>query len=142
VTLFASTSRAMLRADLSSADHPRWVGLNPEVAPRRWPALDFAHGVAQALEAGKPSTSTSMRRKPAASTRNLRFASEDQKGAFFLVKLAEDNAWEGMRHFGQPPLPHRGRGWRVGIRVLQHAHVLIPRTGRRASAETARSRRC
>jgi hypothetical protein len=29
----------------------------------------------------------------------MRFGSEDYKGAFFLVKLLEDAAWKGMRHF-------------------------------------------
>ena len=30
---------------------------------------------------------------------DLRFGSDDPKGAFFLVKLLEDAKWPGMRHF-------------------------------------------
>jgi xylose isomerase len=61
--------------------------------------LDFSHGVAQALEAGKLFHIDLNAQKPGRFDQDLRFGSEDIKGAFFLVKLLEDAGWNGMRHF-------------------------------------------
>jgi xylose isomerase len=61
--------------------------------------LDFSHGVAQALEAGKLFHIDLNGQKPGRFDQDLRFGSEDVKGAFFLVKLLEDARWAGMRHF-------------------------------------------
>ena len=80
-------------------DHPEMVGLNPETAHEQMPGLDFSHGVGQALEAGKLFHIDLNGQKPGRYDQDLRFASEDQKGAFFLVKLLEDAKWPGMRHF-------------------------------------------
>ena len=63
------------------------------------PGLDFSHAVGQALEAGKLFHIDLNGQKPGRYDQDLRFASEDQKGAFFLVKLLEDAKWPGMRHF-------------------------------------------
>jgi len=75
------------------------VGLNPEVAHEQMAGLDFSHGVAQALEAGKLFHIDLNGQKPGRFDQDLRFGSEDLKGAFFLVKLLEDAGWAGMRHF-------------------------------------------
>ena len=80
-------------------DHPDMVGLNPEVAHDTMPGLDFSHGVAQALEAGKLFHIDLNGQKPGRFDQDLRFGSEDPKAAFFLVKLLEDAKWPGMRHF-------------------------------------------
>jgi xylose isomerase len=96
--IFLPTSGHML-AFIYTLDHPEMVGLNPEVAHEQMPGLDFSHGVAQALEAGKLFHIDLNGQKPGRYDQDLRFASEDQKGAFFLVKLLEDNKWPGMRHF-------------------------------------------
>jgi xylose isomerase len=96
--IFLPTSGHML-AFIYTLDHPEMVGLNPEVAHEQMPGLDFSHGVAQALEAGKLFHIDLNGQKPGRYDQDLRFASEDQKGAFFLVKLLEDAKWPGMRHF-------------------------------------------
>jgi xylose isomerase len=80
-------------------DHPDMVGLNPEVAHDTIAGLDFSHGVAQALEADKLFHIDLNAQKPGRFDQDLRFGSEDVKGAFFLVKLLEDAKWDGMRHF-------------------------------------------
>jgi len=80
-------------------DHPEMVGLNPEVAPDTMAGLDFSHGVAQALEAGKLFHIDLNSQKPGRYDQDHRFGSEDAKAAFFLVKLLEDSKWPGMRHF-------------------------------------------
>jgi xylose isomerase len=96
--LFLPTSGHML-AFIYTLDHPEMVGLNPEVAHEQMPGLDFSHAVAQALEAGKLFHIDLNGQKPGRYDQDLRFGSEDQKGAFFLVKLLEDTKWPGMRHF-------------------------------------------
>jgi xylose isomerase len=96
--LFLPTSGHML-AFIYTLDHPEMVGLNPETAHEVMPGLDFSHVVGQALEAGKLFHIDLNGQKPGRYDQDLRFASEDQKGAFFLVKLLEDAKWPGMRHF-------------------------------------------
>ena len=86
-------------AFIYTLDHPEMVGVNPEVAHEQMPGLDFSHAVGQALEAGKLFHIDLNGQKPGRYDQDLRFASEDQKGAFFLVKLLEDARWDGMRHF-------------------------------------------
>ncbi|HXT15381.1 MAG TPA: xylose isomerase [Gemmatimonadaceae bacterium] len=86
-------------AFIYTLDHPDMVGLNPEVAHDQMAGLDFAHGVAQALEAGKLFHIDLNAQKPGRFDQDLRFGSEDVKAAFFLVKLLEDAGWKGMRHF-------------------------------------------
>jgi xylose isomerase len=80
-------------------DHPEMVGLNPEVAHDTMAGLDFTHGVAQALDAGKLFHIDLNDQKPGRFDQDLRFGSNDIKAAFFLVKLLEDAKWDGMRHF-------------------------------------------
>ena len=86
-------------AFIYTLDHPDMVGLNPEVAHDTMPGLDFSHAVGQALEAGKLFHIDLNAQKPGRFDQDLRFGSEDPKGAFFLVKLLEDARWAGMRHF-------------------------------------------
>ena len=96
--IFLPTVGHML-AFIYTLDHPDMVGLNPEVAHDTMPGLDFSHAVAQALEAGKLFHIDLNAQKPGRFDQDLRFGSEDVKGAFFLVKLLEDSKWGGMRHF-------------------------------------------
>ncbi|MBC7898093.1 MAG: xylose isomerase [Cytophagaceae bacterium] len=96
--IFLPTIGHML-AFVYTLDHPDMVGLNPEVAHDQMAGLDFSHGVAQALEAGKLFHIDLNGQKPGRFDQDLRFGSEDVKGAFFLVKLLEDSKWDGMRHF-------------------------------------------
>jgi len=96
--IFLPTSGHML-AFIYTLDHPEMVGLNPEVAHEQMPGLDFSHAVGQALEAGKLFHIDLNGQKPSRYDQDLRFGSEDQKAAFFLVKLLEDARWPGMRHF-------------------------------------------
>src|SRR5881275_2699391 len=86
-------------AFIYTLDHPDMVGLNPEVAHEQMAGLNFVHGVAQALEAGKLFNIDLNGQKPGRFDQDLRFGSDDPKGAFFLVKLLEDARWPGMRHF-------------------------------------------
>ncbi|HTT67899.1 MAG TPA: xylose isomerase [Gemmatimonadales bacterium] len=96
--IYLPTTGHML-AFLYTLDHPEMVGLNPEVAHEQMAGLDFSHGVAQALEAGKLFHIDLNGQKPGRFDQDLRFGSDDPRAAFFLVKLLEDARWPGMRHF-------------------------------------------
>jgi xylose isomerase len=96
--IFLPTTGHML-AFIYTLDHPEMVGVNPEVAHERMAGLDFSHAVAQALEAGKLFHIDLNGQQIGRYDQDLRFGSDDPKGAFFLVKLLEDAKWPGMRHF-------------------------------------------
>ena len=96
--IFLPTTGHML-AFITTLEHPEMVGVNPEVAHEQMAGLDFSHGVAQALDAGKLFHIDLNGQKLGRFDQDLRFGSDDPKGAFFLVKLLEDARWPGMRHF-------------------------------------------
>lgn len=86
-------------AFIYTLDHPDMVGLNPEVAHEHMLGLNFVHGIAQALEAGKLFHIDLNDQKGPRFDQDLRFASENIKSMFFLVKLLEDKGYDGPRHF-------------------------------------------
>ena len=96
--IFLPTTGHML-AFISTLDHPEMVGVNPEVAHEQMAGLDFSHGVAQALEAGKLFHIDLNGQQPGRYDQDLRFGSDNPRSAFYLVKLLEDARWPGMRHF-------------------------------------------
>jgi xylose isomerase len=96
--IYLPTTGHML-AFIETLDDPSMVGVNPEVAHETMAGLNFYHGVAQALEAGKLFHIDLNGQKPGRYDQDFRFGQEDIKQAFFLVKLLEDYAWPGMRHF-------------------------------------------
>jgi len=86
-------------AFIDHLEHPQLVGLNPEVGHETMAGLNFHHGVAQALWAGKLFHIDLNAQRGPRYDQDLRFGSEDQKGAFFLVDLLERGGYEGPRHF-------------------------------------------
>ena len=86
-------------AFIYTLDHPAMVGLNPEVAHEHMAGLNFVHGVAQALEAGKLFHIDLNDQKGPRFDQDLRFGSENIKSMFFLVKLLEEKGYDGPRHF-------------------------------------------
>ncbi len=96
--IYLPTTGAML-AFIETLDHPEEVGVNPEVAHETMAGLNFCHAVAQALEAGKLFHIDLNDQKIGRFDQDLRFGSADPKGAFAVVKLLEEHAWTGCRHF-------------------------------------------
>jgi xylose isomerase len=96
--IYLPTTGHML-AFIETLDDPSMVGVNPEVAHETMAGLNFYHGVAQAIESGKLFHIDLNGQKPGRYDQDFRFGQEDIKGVFFLVKLLEDYAWPGMRHF-------------------------------------------
>jgi xylose isomerase len=84
---------------ISTLEHPEMVGVNPEFAHETMAGLNFVHGVGQALEAGKLFHIDLNDQVIGRYDQDFRFASENPKRAFFLVKLLEESGYDGPRHF-------------------------------------------
>ena len=84
---------------ITTLDHPEMVGLNPEFAHEQMAGLNFVHGVAQAIEAGKLFHIDLNDQKMSRFDQDLRFGSESLKSQFFLVKLLEESGYDGPRHY-------------------------------------------
>jgi len=96
--LYNATTGHML-AFIPTLDHPEMVGVNPEVAHEHMAGLNFVHGVAQALEAGKLFHIDLNDQAFGRYDQDFRFGAVNLKSAFFLVKLLEDNGYNSSRHF-------------------------------------------
>jgi xylose isomerase len=96
--IYNSTTGHML-AFINTLDHPEMVGVNPEVAHENMAGLNFVHGVAQAMEAGKLFHIDLNDQAFGRYDQDFRFGAVNIKSAFFLVKLLEDNKYDSSRHF-------------------------------------------
>ena len=96
--IYNSTTGHML-AFIATLDNPEMVGVNPEVAHEHMAGLNFVHGVAQALEAGKLFHIDLNDQAFGRYDQDFRFGAVNLKSAFFLVKLLEDNNYDSSRHF-------------------------------------------
>ncbi len=86
-------------AFIDELEWPEMVGLNPEFAHETMSGLNFTHAVAQTLWHGKLFHIDLNAQRIGKYDQDFRFGSEGIRDAFFLVKLLEDAAWPGMRHF-------------------------------------------
>jgi len=96
-------------AFIASLDHGDMVGLNPEVGHEQMAGLNFAHGIAQALWAGKLFHIDLNGQRGIKFDQDLVFGHGDLLNAFALVDLLEHGgpaggqAYEGPRHFDYKP---------------------------------------
>lgn len=91
-------------AFIERLEHPELVGVNPEVGHETMAGLNFVHGVAQALWAGKLFHVDLNAQHSIKYDQDLRFGAADIKSAFFLVDLLETAGYAGPRHFDFKPL--------------------------------------
>jgi xylose isomerase len=96
--IYLATTGAML-GFIETLDHPKMVGVNPEVAHEHMAGLNITHAVAQAWDAGKLFHIDLNDQNYARYDQDLRFGSQNIKQAFFLVKFLEDVGYAGPRHF-------------------------------------------
>ena len=96
--IYNATTGHML-AFIATLDHPEMVGVNPEVAHEHMAGLNFTHGVAQAIEAGKLFHIDLNDQAFGRYDQDFRFGAVNLKSAFFLVKLLEDSGYDNPRHF-------------------------------------------
>ncbi len=100
--LYLPTTGHMLHF-ITTLQHSEMVGVNPEVAHEVMSGLSFPHNVAQAMACDKLFHIDLNAQKIGRYDQDLRFGSEDQKGAFLLVRLLEGTLggtrYTGPRHF-------------------------------------------
>ena len=96
--IYSPTIGHML-AFIATLDRPEMVGVNPEVAHEHMAGLNFVHGVAQVLEAGKLFHIDLNDQAFGRYDQDFRFGAVNLKSAFFLVKLLEDSGYSSCRHF-------------------------------------------
>ncbi len=84
---------------IPTLDHPKLVGVNPEVAHEHMAGLNFLHAVAQAWELGKLFHIDLNDQYPGRYDQDLRFGSATPKAMFWLVKFLEEVGYDGPRHF-------------------------------------------
>jgi xylose isomerase len=96
-------------AFIAQLEHGDMVGLNPEVGHEQMAGLNFAHGIAQALWAGKLFHIDLNGQRGIKFDQDLVFGHGDLLNAFALVDLLENGgpaggqAYEGPRHFDYKP---------------------------------------
>ncbi|MDG4789517.1 xylose isomerase [Micromonospora sp. WMMD1102] len=96
-------------AFINELEHPELVGLNPEVGHEQMAGLNFMHGIAQALWAGKLFHIDLNGQRGIKYDQDLVFGHGDLLNSFALVDLLENGgpqggpAYEGPRHFDYKP---------------------------------------
>ncbi|THF70368.1 xylose isomerase [Deinococcus sp. Arct2-2] len=96
--IFFPTAGSML-GFIPTLDQPELFGVNPEFAHDTMAGLNFAHAVAQILDAGKLFHIDLNDQKMGRFDQDLRFGAENIKTAFMLVKLLEDAQYAGPKQF-------------------------------------------
>ena len=91
-------------AFIESLEHSERVGVNPEVGHEQMAGLNFVHGIAQALWAGKLFHIDLNGQRGIKFDQDLIFGHGDVLNAFFLVDLLETAGYAGPRHFDYKPL--------------------------------------
>ncbi|GAA4435277.1 xylose isomerase [Actinokineospora soli] len=90
-------------AFIAELEHGDIVGVNPEVGHEQMAGLNFVHGVAQALWAGKLFHIDLNGQKGPRYDQDMVFGHGDLLSAFFLVDLLEHGGYDGPRHFDYKP---------------------------------------
>ncbi|MER6707822.1 xylose isomerase, partial [Streptomyces fumanus] len=90
-------------AFIERLERPELFGVNPEVGHEQMAGLNFPHGIAQALWAGKLFHIDLNGQSGIKYDQDLRFGAGDVRSAFWLVDLLESAGWTGPRHFDFKP---------------------------------------
>ncbi|GGR28248.1 xylose isomerase [Deinococcus ruber] len=96
--IFFPTAGSML-GFIPTLDQPDLFGVNPEFAHDTMAGLNFAHAVAQIIDAGKLFHIDLNDQKMGRFDQDLRFGAENIKTAFMLVKLLENSGYAGPKQF-------------------------------------------
>ncbi|WP_327339564.1 MULTISPECIES: xylose isomerase [unclassified Streptomyces] len=91
-------------AFIERLERPEMYGVNPEVGHEQMAGLNFAHGIAQALWAGKLFHLDLNGQSGIKYDQDLRFGAGDLRQAFWLVDLLEDSDYSGPLHFDFKPV--------------------------------------
>ncbi|WP_406292200.1 xylose isomerase [Streptomyces sp. NBC_00624] len=91
-------------AFIERLERPHMYGVNPEVGHEQMAGLNFPHGIAQALWAGKLYHIDLNGQSGIKYDQDLRFGAGDLRQAFWLVDLLETSDYDGPRHFDFKPV--------------------------------------
>ncbi|MFD7975601.1 xylose isomerase [Streptomyces sp. NPDC059071] len=91
-------------AFIERLERPELVGVNPETGHEQMAGLNFPHGIAQALWAGKLFHIDLNGQSGIKYDQDFRFGSGDLRQAFWLVDLLETAGYAGPRHFDFKPV--------------------------------------
>src|ERR1051325_9921603 len=90
-------------AFIERLERPELYGVNPEVGHEQMAGLNFPHGIAQALWAGKLFHIDLNGQSGIKYDQDLRFGAGDLRSAFWLVDLLETAGYAGPKHFDFKP---------------------------------------
>ncbi|MFI6059257.1 xylose isomerase [Streptomyces sp. NPDC051286] len=90
-------------AFIERLERPELVGVNPEAGHEQMAGLNFPHGIAQAIWAGKLFHIDLNGQSGIKYDQDLRFGAGDLRQAFWLVDLLETAGYQGPRHFDFKP---------------------------------------
>ena len=90
-------------AFIERLERPELVGVNPETGHEQMAGLNFPHGIAQALWAGKLFHIDLNGQSGIKYDQDLRFGAGDLRAAFWLVDLLESAGYAGPKHFDFKP---------------------------------------
>lgn len=90
-------------AFIERLEHPELVGVNPETGHEQMAGLNFTHGIAQVLWAGKLFHIDLNGQSGIKYDQDLRFGAGNVRDAFWVVDLLESAGYEGPRHFDFKP---------------------------------------
>ncbi|WP_424922343.1 xylose isomerase [Streptomyces sp. wa53] len=91
-------------AFIERLERPEMVGVNPETGHEQMAGLNFPHGIAQALWAGKLFHIDLNGQSGIKYDQDFRFGAGDLRQAFWLVDLLETAGYDGSLHFDFKPV--------------------------------------
>ncbi|MCI3934734.1 xylose isomerase [Streptomyces sp. AN091965] len=116
-------------AFIERLERPDLYGVNPEVGHEQMAGLNFPHGIAQALWAGKLFHIDLNGQSGIKYDQDLRFGAGDLRSAFWLVDLLERSDYDGPRHFDfKPPRTEDDAGvWESAAGCMRNYLILRER---------------
>jgi xylose isomerase len=110
---------------------PDLFGVNPEVGHEQMAGLNYPHGIAQAMWAGKLIHLDLNGQSGVKYDQDLRFGAGDLRAAFWTVDLLESGGYEGPRHFDfKPPRTEDYDGvWASAAGCMRNYLILRERAG-------------
>ncbi|MCB8901909.1 MULTISPECIES: xylose isomerase [unclassified Streptomyces] len=117
-------------AFIERLERPELVGVNPETGHEQMAGLNFPHGIAQALWAGKLFHIDLNGQSGIKYDQDFRFGAGDLRQAFWLVDLLETAGYEGPRHFDFKPVRTDGSDgvWESAKNCMRNYLILKERT--------------
>ncbi|MFJ9822323.1 xylose isomerase [Streptomyces sp. NPDC101151] len=128
-------------AFIERLERPELYGVNPEVGHEQMAGLNFPHGIAQALWAGKLFHIDLNGQSGIKYDQDLRFGAGDLRQAFWLVDLLESAGYEGPRHFDfKPPRTEDMEGvWASAAGCMRNYLILKERSAAFRAAPEVRA---